>query len=49
MTTIHMQPPTGGCINCGRPVRTMKDGEWLCWRCHRTEEQRQLAAKKGTG
>jgi hypothetical protein len=29
-----MTPPSGGCENCGRPVRTWKRGlGWVCHKC----------------
>jgi len=34
--TVQMQPPHGGCENCGNPVRTHKGWYgWVCWRCKR--------------
>lgn len=34
--TIRMQRPSGGCGNCGGPVRTFKAGYgWTCTGCVR--------------
>lgn len=33
MTVIRMQPPRDGCNVCGKPVRTRKEGEWICAKC----------------
>ena len=35
MTTIKQQRPTGGCTNCGAPVRTRKANGWVCTDCDR--------------
>lgn len=32
---LQQQPPSGGCRNCGGPVRTMKDEGWVCAKCVR--------------
>ena len=29
------QKPSGGCINCGGPVRTRKNGAWICAKCNK--------------
>jgi hypothetical protein len=33
MTTIRDQAPSGGCENCGGPVRTRKGHGWVCAKC----------------
>lgn len=33
------QRPSGGCVNCGAPVRTRKDGEWICAACHKADQK----------
>lgn len=39
MVTIPMQKPSGGCINCGGPVRTYKSTYgWTCAECVREFE-----------
>lgn len=35
MTRIKDQPPRGGCVNCGGPVRTRKADGWVCAKCER--------------
>jgi len=39
--TLMMQPPSGGCSNCGGPVRTYKTGNgWMCAECVREQDRR---------
>jgi ribosomal protein L37AE/L43A len=33
MNVIVDQRPSGGCENCGGPVRTRKPSGWLCAKC----------------
>jgi len=35
MTTIRDQKPSGGCINCGAPIRSRKANGWVCASCDR--------------